>query len=221
MDQWLFDKEDFSDTPSVRWNRDIPRAAGPRERMQFHISSRFEIKLCYRPQVVLATATTFFHRFYMRYSMKEYHIYDIGATCLFLSTKVEENTRKLRDIVNACAQKAQKNEKLQLSEDSKVVSECIAAGALLLADQYLSEELPSEAWARIGVDLEEAHEVAAAIVDYLIVNQPRRHQLSNGNKPPSEYRPNSEYKPNPSNPSTPNYASQEALYGFTNQSPDS
>jgi protein BUR2 len=39
---------------------------------------------------------------------------------LFLSTKVEENTRKLRDIVNACAQKAQKNEKLQLSEDSKV-----------------------------------------------------------------------------------------------------
>jgi protein BUR2 len=39
---------------------------------------------------------------------------------LFLSTKVEENTRKLRDIVNACAQKAQKNEKLQLTEDSKV-----------------------------------------------------------------------------------------------------
>jgi hypothetical protein len=35
--------------------------------------------------------------------------------------------------------------------------ECIAAGALLLADQYLSEELPSEAWTRIGVDLEEAH----------------------------------------------------------------
>lgn len=79
--------------------------------------------------------------------------------------------------------------------------ECIAAGALLLADQYLSEEVSADSWQRIGVDLEEAHgtfvvviftfqgfvnnirtDVATAIIDYLIVNQPRRHQLSNGNK---------------------------------------
>jgi hypothetical protein len=79
--------------------------------------------------------------------------------------------------------------------------ECIAAGALLLADQYLSEEVSRDSWQRIGVDLEEANgtfiaiisyfydsftniriDVATAIIDYLIVNQPRRYQLSNGNK---------------------------------------
>ncbi|KAI8583475.1 hypothetical protein K450DRAFT_223892 [Umbelopsis ramanniana AG] len=245
MHQWLFDKEDFSDTPSVRDGIATSQEQHDRAKgCSFIIAVGSKLSL---PQVVLATATTFFHRFYMRHSMKEYHIYDIGATCLFLSTKVEENTRKLRDIINACAQKAQKNEKLQLTEDSKdfqkwrntiifgegvlleaicfdmtvqhphtcliefssVIDvskqtirkawaflthslflplcllyrpECIAAGALLLADQYLSEELPSQAWAQIGVDLEEAHDVAAAIIDYLIVNQPRRQQISNGSK---------------------------------------
>lgn len=45
---------------------------------------------------------------------------DIAATCLFVATKVEECTRRLRDIVIACAQKGQKNDKLKLEEDSKV-----------------------------------------------------------------------------------------------------
>jgi hypothetical protein len=87
----------------------------------------------------------FFHRFFMRKSLKDYPFYvclhdisdisdftlscliiswrhynqDIGATAIFLATKVEESGRKLRDIVTVCAQKAAKNEKLVLDEQSK------------------------------------------------------------------------------------------------------
>ncbi|GAA5803148.1 hypothetical protein HPULCUR_008623 [Helicostylum pulchrum] len=44
---------------------------------------------------------------------------DIASTCLFIATKVEECTRRFKDIVLACAQKASKNDNLHLKEDSK------------------------------------------------------------------------------------------------------
>lgn len=37
-----------------------------------------------------------------------------------MATKVEECTRRIKDIVIVCAQKAQKNDKLSLEEGSKV-----------------------------------------------------------------------------------------------------
>lgn len=43
----------------------------------------------------------------------------MAATCLYLATKVEESARRMKDLVTACAQKAQKNDKLQLDENSK------------------------------------------------------------------------------------------------------
>ncbi|CAO3647426.1 unnamed protein product [Cunninghamella echinulata] len=55
----------------------------------------------------------------MRQSMKRFHVYDMAATCLFVATKVEESTRRIKDFINACAQKAAKNDKLTLEEGSK------------------------------------------------------------------------------------------------------
>ncbi|CAO3657326.1 unnamed protein product [Mucor hiemalis] len=55
----------------------------------------------------------------MRQSMTNHHVYDIAATCLFVATKVEECTRRLREIVLVCAQKAAKNDNLKMEEDSK------------------------------------------------------------------------------------------------------
>lgn len=97
---------------------------------------------------MVVTATTYFHRFFMRQSMVRYHVYvcmliikfqychnklllqDIAATCLFVATKVEECTRRLRDIVIACAQKGQKNDKLKLEEDSKVREENLLSSSI-------------------------------------------------------------------------------------------
>ncbi|OZJ01819.1 hypothetical protein BZG36_04810 [Bifiguratus adelaidae] len=117
--QWLFKKSDLSQTPSVCDQTDkytvererIERAKG----VSFILSVGFTLKL---PQITLATACVFFHRFYMRQSLSKYPYYDIAATCIFLATKVEETGRKISHIIVVCAQKAQKNDKLTLPEGS-------------------------------------------------------------------------------------------------------
>ncbi|KAL6077090.1 Cyclin-K isoform 1 [Balamuthia mandrillaris] len=51
------------------------------------------------PQLSIATAIVFFHRFYANCSWTEYDPYLIGTTCLFLAGKVEETPKKLRDVL--------------------------------------------------------------------------------------------------------------------------
>ncbi|KAG0205327.1 hypothetical protein BGX28_003035 [Mortierella sp. GBA30] len=43
---------------------------------------------------------------------------DVGAACIYLATKTEESTRKFRDIIVTCAQKAAKKD-LQMDDGSK------------------------------------------------------------------------------------------------------
>ncbi|KAG0302378.1 hypothetical protein BGZ98_007581 [Dissophora globulifera] len=45
-------------------------------------------------------------------------IQDIGATCIYLASKTEESTRKFKDVIIACAQKAAKRE-IQIDDNSK------------------------------------------------------------------------------------------------------
>ena len=77
------------------------------------------------PQLTLATASVYLHRFYMRHSMVDLpgrpglHHYAIAATALFLATKVEENCRKMRELVVACCRVAQKQPNLVVDEQSK------------------------------------------------------------------------------------------------------
>ncbi|RUS23158.1 hypothetical protein BC937DRAFT_91845 [Endogone sp. FLAS-F59071] len=115
--QWYFKKEDLLRTPSIHSGytyeqEKIDRAKG----CSFILTVGMTLKL---PQVTLATATVFLHRFYMRRSLKDYNYYEIGATCIFLATKVEETGRKMKDIVVTVAAKASKKDDMQLSEGSK------------------------------------------------------------------------------------------------------
>ncbi|KAI7849697.1 cyclin-like protein [Circinella umbellata] len=116
-DQWYFSKDDLQYTPSVIDGMTVRDEQMDRTKGCLYIAA-IGAKLNL-PQLAVATACTFLHRFYMRHSMAKYHVYDIGATCLFVATKAEESTRRMKDFVLACAQKAQKNDKLQLTEDSK------------------------------------------------------------------------------------------------------
>jgi len=52
------------------------------------------------PQYTIATAIVYFHRFFMRHSMKHYDRHLVGTACLFLSGKAEETPRKLKDAVS-------------------------------------------------------------------------------------------------------------------------
>ena len=51
------------------------------------------------PQLSIATAIVFYHRFYSRKSYDSYDRFRIATTCLFLAGKVEETPKKLKDVV--------------------------------------------------------------------------------------------------------------------------
>ncbi|KAI5476305.1 cyclin Pch1 [Pseudohyphozyma bogoriensis] len=50
-------------------------------------------------QLVLSTAVSFLHRFYMRSSMQGWNVNDVAAAAFFLAAKVEEESRALRTVV--------------------------------------------------------------------------------------------------------------------------
>jgi hypothetical protein len=52
------------------------------------------------PQVCAATAQVVFHRFYARQSFTRYDVRHVAIGALFLSAKVEESPRRIRDVVN-------------------------------------------------------------------------------------------------------------------------
>ena len=54
---------------------------------------------CRRPQLSIATAIVFYHRFYSRKSYDSYDRFRIATTCLFLAGKVEETPKKIKDVV--------------------------------------------------------------------------------------------------------------------------
>ncbi|ORZ13968.1 cyclin-like protein [Absidia repens] len=117
IDQWLYTKDELLDTPSIADGITFEQEQMDRTKgCHYLLAVAAKLNLS---QLVVTTATTFFHRFFMRQSMKRFHIYDMAATSLFVATKVEESTRRLKDFIIACAQKAAKNDKLILDENSK------------------------------------------------------------------------------------------------------
>ncbi len=55
----------------------------------------------------------------MQIAAKGYHHYEVGATSLFLATKVEENCRKMKELVIACVRVAQKDPHKTVDEQDK------------------------------------------------------------------------------------------------------
>ncbi|KAI9808953.1 MAG: Cyclin- protein fam58a [Pycnora praestabilis] len=121
--QWIFSDEELSRTPSALDGMPLEKERESRGKgVNFITQVGIMLKL---PQLTLATASVFLHRFFMRYSMVDVpgrpglHYYAIAATSIFLATKVEENCRKMRELVIACCRVAQKNPNLVIDEQSK------------------------------------------------------------------------------------------------------
>eukprot|EP00316_Scyphosphaera_apsteinii_P015717 CAMPEP_0119305206 /NCGR_PEP_ID=MMETSP1333-20130426/6249_1 /TAXON_ID=418940 /ORGANISM="Scyphosphaera apsteinii, Strain RCC1455" /LENGTH=399 /DNA_ID=CAMNT_0007308235 /DNA_START=26 /DNA_END=1225 /DNA_ORIENTATION=+ len=53
------------------------------------------------PQLTIATAIVFYHRFFAHKSYQAFDRFSIATTCLFLASKVEETPKKLKNIVSA------------------------------------------------------------------------------------------------------------------------
>ena len=115
--QWLFTEAELLRTPSI-----IDGLAPEKERenrskgVNFILQVGIMLKL---PQITLATASVFLHRFYMRHPMQTFHYYSMAATCLFLAYKVEECVRKMRELVVACVRVAQKDPHKMVDEQDK------------------------------------------------------------------------------------------------------
>ncbi|KAF6225697.1 hypothetical protein HO133_009697 [Letharia lupina] len=115
--QWLFTEAELLQTPSI-----LDGLAPEKERenrskgVNFILQVGIMLKL---PQITLATASVFLHRFYMRHSMQIYHYYSMAATCLFLAYKVEECVRKMKELVVACVRVAQKDPHKNVDEQDK------------------------------------------------------------------------------------------------------
>lgn len=111
--QWLFTEAELLRTPSILDGLPPEKERENRAKgVNFILQAGIMLKL---PQITLATASVFLHRFFMRYSMLNipsrpgFHYYSMAATSLFLATKVEENCRKMKELVVACVRVAQKD----------------------------------------------------------------------------------------------------------------
>lgn len=121
--QWLFDEDELARSPSIQDGMPAEKEKELRSKgINFIRQVGIMLKL---PELTLSTGAIFFNRYLMRNSLvdrpgaKALHHYTLGATCLFLATKVEESCRKMKDIVIACCRVAQKNPALVIDEQSK------------------------------------------------------------------------------------------------------
>ncbi|KAF5365752.1 hypothetical protein D9758_003304 [Tetrapyrgos nigripes] len=135
--------------PDVDYTRSRAKTAiavtdGPQDRFLYELARGVEflfrlgtsLKL---PSPALFTAATWFHRFYLRYSMPEFHRQDVAASCIFLATKTEECGRKLRDVAKVYHSKAMGIDVMDIPSDSKDVDALQAD--ILLVEEYLLEAL--------------------------------------------------------------------------------
>jgi len=126
--QWLFTESELLLTPSILAGLTPQKERESRGKgVNFILQVGIMLKL---PQITLATASVFLHRFFMRHSMVDdkrdperpkpaMHYYSVAATALFLATKVEENCRKMKELVVACVRVAQKNPGKVVDEQDK------------------------------------------------------------------------------------------------------
>ncbi|KAJ3106602.1 hypothetical protein HDU97_005967 [Phlyctochytrium planicorne] len=124
---WLFTAEELNRTPSILEGMTKAEEIADRSKgCQYIMNVGMGLKL---PQHVMSTACVYFHRFYMRQSFKNHNLYvsftlyesldNVGGSCVYLATKIEEYGRKLGQVVCVCAQKAGKNDNLKLDDTTR------------------------------------------------------------------------------------------------------
>ncbi|KAL8944539.1 MAG: hypothetical protein Q9211_000550 [Gyalolechia sp. 1 TL-2023] len=121
--QWIFTETELLRTPSIL---DGLSPEKERENRGKGVNFIFQVGIMLKlPQVTLATASVLLHRFFMRHSMVDalgrpgFHYYSMAATSIFLATKIEEDCRKMRDLVIACVRVAQKDPHKLVDEQDK------------------------------------------------------------------------------------------------------
>lgn len=99
---WYFTKEELENSPS---RRDGMTA---KQEQQYRVSTCHHLqevgKKLKLPQLAIATAIVFFHRFFARQSHRKYDRIVVATACLFLAGKVEEAPKKLNLVITTSHQ---------------------------------------------------------------------------------------------------------------------
>ncbi|KAK5169604.1 uncharacterized protein LTR77_005581 [Saxophila tyrrhenica] len=122
--QWIFSEAELANTPSIQDGMSQADEKDTRAKgVNFIIQVGVMLKL---PQLTLSTAAIFFQRFLMRASLKKerngiprLHHFQSAATALFVAAKVEESSRKMKELILAFCRVAQKNPNLIIDEQNK------------------------------------------------------------------------------------------------------
>ena len=93
----FFTLEDLNSTPSrkheIKQNEEFRRRA---RAVAFILRCGHQMKLKY---TTMATAAIYFHTFYFRRSMEVHDKYDIATACLYFASKVEEDRKRVIDVM--------------------------------------------------------------------------------------------------------------------------
>ncbi|CAG5125428.1 unnamed protein product [Candidula unifasciata] len=94
----------------------------------FEAGSRLHLQ-----SIPLATASTIYHKFFRLNQLQDYDPFLIGAACLSLACKTEEESVRLRDIVNVCYRTLHKNKtQLEIGDTYWSLRESVARCELYL-----------------------------------------------------------------------------------------
>jgi protein BUR2 len=94
---WLFSKEEIADSPSRVDHVSVEEENECRKGASMFIQTvGLQLRL---PQLTIATALLFYHRFFALHSLKQYPLLDMSTACLFVAAKLEETPKKLRELV--------------------------------------------------------------------------------------------------------------------------
>ncbi|KAL1933321.1 hypothetical protein VTP01DRAFT_7411 [Rhizomucor pusillus] len=100
MNQWLFAPEEAQLFPSIAKHRMSANEECWYRKLGCSFIQVVGCRLAL-PQLAIATAMVYFHRFFAVNSFKEHNIKHIATTCIFIASKGENAHRRLSDIINA------------------------------------------------------------------------------------------------------------------------
>eukprot|EP00697_Spironema_sp_BW2_P012471 gnl/Spiro4/2871_TR1411_c0_g1_i1.p1 gnl/Spiro4/2871_TR1411_c0_g1~~gnl/Spiro4/2871_TR1411_c0_g1_i1.p1 ORF type:complete len:359 (+),score=59.47 gnl/Spiro4/2871_TR1411_c0_g1_i1:156-1079(+) len=108
--RWFFSEQQVADSPSRKFGISGPEESVLRAKVIRYIrEASIKLRL---PQVVIATASVYFHRFFSRRSFTQFNGNIIATACIFLASKVEEASARSRDVINVARRILTPNEAL-------------------------------------------------------------------------------------------------------------
>ncbi|RIA95787.1 cyclin-like protein [Glomus cerebriforme] len=116
---WHFDKADYiNNTPSRRDGTSLAE-----ERITRRVGMKFLLNVSWNlniPQNTIATAATYYHRFFMLRSFKKHHKYEIAGACILLACKTEETMRKISQVSLSCAKFARRELSPYIKDEGEI-----------------------------------------------------------------------------------------------------